>query len=122
MTNRNWFSAGFWLALGVIFLHALTPSATPWRVSDGSAFNGFTRDVSLGPRHATPPEKEQRVRERRVDQAGMHAPGSAVAVVPSLATTPSAPPLLSEAIAPGPQPDVTPAPILRQRARDPPTA
>ena len=62
------FAIGFWLSLAIILIHALAPSATPWRRNYGSAFNGFTRDVSLGPSRATPIEKDQRGRERRDDR------------------------------------------------------
>ena len=78
------FAAGLWLSLAIIFIHAVAPNATPWRVSYGSAFNGFTRDVSLGPARTAPVEKDQRARERRDESAGIAGDRLApVALVPA---------------------------------------
>lgn len=65
------FAIGLWLSLAIIFIHAVAPTAAPWRVSYGSAFNGFTRDVSLGPSRTAPVEKDQRARERRDEGGGV---------------------------------------------------
>lgn len=70
--GRGWFPA-FWLSLAIILVHALAPTAAPWRESHGSAFNGFTRDVSLGPSRTSPVEKSQRIRDRRHQQTAPEA-------------------------------------------------
>ena len=74
------FVAGLWLSLAIIFIHAIAPTPTPWRVSYGSAFNGFTRDVSLGPSRTTPIQKEPRASERGDDRAGFAGDRVAIAV------------------------------------------
>jgi hypothetical protein len=118
--QRPWFPAGFWLALAIIFLHALTPSATPWRPTAGSAFNGFTRDVSLGPSRAAPPEKEQRIRDRRDDRSGVHPAATATAALLLLSPAVAAPIRPAEAIAARLGPAIAPAPAEARRARAPP--
>ncbi len=74
------FAAGLWLSLAIIFIHAIAPTPTPWRVSYGSAFNGFTRDVSLGPSRTTPIQKDPRASERGDDRAGFAGDRVAIAV------------------------------------------
>lgn len=74
------FAASLWLALAIVFVHALAPTATPWQVRSGSAFNGFTRDVSLGPSRAAPPEKDKRSRERLESGSGQSGAEATIAV------------------------------------------
>lgn len=114
------FAPGLWLSLAIILIHALAPSATPWRISYGSAFNGFTRDVSLGPSRTSPVEKDQRARERRDDRGGLSGDRLAAARFASRAEPRLAPHIARFAFD---RTDVLPASrfVGRNRAREPPS-
>ena len=57
--HRRTSHALLWLALAIIFTHALVPTGSPLRKSSGSAFNPFTAEVALGPKRADTPGKER---------------------------------------------------------------
>ena len=69
--SRHWLrSFALWLALAVVLTCALGSFGSPVRASNGSAFNAFTSDVSLGPSRASEPEKERKEQTPGTRSAG----------------------------------------------------
>ena len=61
LVPRNWVTVAFlWLSLATVVTPALDPVGSPLADSQGSAFNPFTSDVSLGPTRAATPEATRR--------------------------------------------------------------
>jgi len=61
LAPRQWANVVFlWLSLATVLMPALDPFGSPLRPTQGSAFNAFTSDVSLGPSRAAPPERNRR--------------------------------------------------------------
>jgi len=76
-----------WLSLAVVLVPALGWSGSPLTRTQGSAFNAFTSDVSLGPRRAAPPEKADR--RQSLSDGGSDGSGgyAQVALVPAPSPT-----------------------------------
>lgn len=73
--SRGRANFGFlWLSLAIIFAHALSPAGSRLLVASGSAFNGFTSEVSLGPSRASAPERDRAREIAKGDPGGSPAP------------------------------------------------
>lgn len=81
MSARNWFGSG-WLLLVMILAHALSPTASPLTKSSGSAFNGFTAEVALGPGRADPLKRQSAVLRAGSDGETQASAGYPLATLP----------------------------------------
>ena len=69
--SRLWLrSFALWLSLAVVLTCALGSFGSPAQASNGSAFNAFTSDVTLGPSRASEPEKERKEQTPGAGSAG----------------------------------------------------
>lgn len=83
LAPRNWAYAIFlWLSLATVLAPALDPVGSPLWPTEGSAFNAFTSDVSLGPSRADGPQKPRAFRTAPGDGDDPTL-ASAIAVLPS---------------------------------------
>jgi hypothetical protein len=109
-----------WLAIATVLINALAPIGSPIARGEGSAFNPFTSDVSLGPKRGAVVRKAASFASLSVDDGPGDAGPVAGSVVPAALPFPFSPPLRETRI-PAPAPVISGLPAAgRVRARAPP--
>lgn len=119
--SRGRAGIGFlWLSLAIIFAHALSPAGSRLLSSSGSAFNGFTSEVSLGPSRSSHPERDKtrKTEIAKGDPGGNSAPAVLAA---GLAPLPDQGPVSSDFRPESGTGAPYPVPARSFRARAPPS-